>query len=685
MKRITVFVGFVKVVKQMLISEMFELIKSDKNKEQVLEARRCLEAGDKAGYERIKKNMEAYTPSGEFLGGRNMNCQVGYSQVVGLDLDNVGAGKVAELKKRAADCVYTLAAYISPSGRGLKIFVQVDSNAEHHKLAFKKLSDFYGALLAVTVDSSGSDVTRLCFEGWDPDLYYNEVATIFPVELAQPAMNESPVLENDIELIFAECVRQVSKSHAFVMGQRNTFVFLVAFHMHRHGVDREETLELLQREHYCYDMPEVRRTVDSAYKYQLEVPKHPSWRCPENLPDTGDDPQRYDKVEAFLNGTIDRRFNVVTNRLEIRDFNSDDEFSEITDYEENSIWVKLKHAGLKISIAMLHSLLNSDFSPRYNPFYDYFSGLAEWDRSTDHIAALAGTVHTSDGAFWELCLRKWITAMVASLLDDDVVNHTVIVFTGAQGIGKTTWLLNLVPVQLKKYQFSGVINPSSKDTLINFTECIHVNLDEMETLTQAEQGALKELITKGNMRFRRPYGHYTDTLIRRASLTGSVNTSQFLNDTSGNRRFICIEVKDIDYMQRVEMDRVFAQALVLYKSGFQYWFDRSEIVQLMAHNDEFVFSPVMDELLLVYFEKVPESERFTREQLLTERNIYILTATEITTRIAEKAHIAINNSAAISLGKALKKNGFVRFKRNQVYVYLVRERGEKKGIGRRRE
>ena len=40
--------------------------------------------------------------------------------------------------------------------------------------------------------------------------------------------------------------------------------------------------------------------------------------------------------------------------------------------------------------------------------------------------------------------RKWIVALVAGLLIDKVVNHTVIVFSGKQGVGKTTWILNIV-------------------------------------------------------------------------------------------------------------------------------------------------------------------------------------------------------------------------------------------------
>ena len=62
--------------------------------------------------------------------------------------------------------------------------------------------------------------------------------------------------------------------------------------------------------------------------------------------------------------------------------------------------------------------------------------------------------------------------MVGCVLDDKVINHKVIVFSGKQGLGKTTWVEKLVPKQLKEYLFSGTINPNNKDTLVQLSECI---------------------------------------------------------------------------------------------------------------------------------------------------------------------------------------------------------------------
>ena len=39
--------------------------------------------------------------------------------------------------------------------------------------------------------------------------------------------------------------------------------------------------------------------------------------------------------------------------------------------------------------------------------------------------------------------------MVACVLDEKQVNQTVIVFSGKQGLGKTTWMEKLMPKQLK--------------------------------------------------------------------------------------------------------------------------------------------------------------------------------------------------------------------------------------------
>ena len=52
---------------------------------------------------------------------------------------------------------------------------------------------------------------------------------------------------------------------------------------------------------------------------------------------------------------------------------------------------------------------------------------------------------------------------------------------------------------------------------------------------------------------------------------------QFLNDLTGNRRFLCFEVEHINTQHGIPLDQLFAQLLSLYERGFQYWFNEEEI------------------------------------------------------------------------------------------------------------
>src|SRR5690606_13907718 len=286
----------------------------------------------------------------------------------------------------------------------------------------------------------------------------------------------------------------------------------------------------------------------------------------------------------------------------------------------------------------------SDYVEQFDPFKDYFSTLPEINQEVDYITELANTITTNNQELWLECFKKWFVAMVACVTNEKVVNQTVIVFSGKQGIGKTTWIEKLLPKPLKDYLFSGTINPNNKDTLIHLAECMLINLDELENLNKTEIGSLKEIITKSHIRMRKAYGHNNETLPRRASFAGSVNTAQFLNDTTGSRRFLCFEVEHIEYHHNVNLDNCYKQALHLIDEGFRYWFNNEEIKNINQNNEQYQIKSPEEELLLTWFEK---ADRETANAFLN--------ATQIATRLAYFGNININNSTVIQLGKALKK------------------------------
>jgi predicted P-loop ATPase len=365
-------------------------------------------------------------------------------------------------------------------------------------------------------------------------------------------------------------------------------------------------------------------------------------------------------IENYLRQHYQFRYNEVTSRIEFKPTAAAN-FELMSDYRLNSIYRDLKLNRIKTSVSELKAIINSDFVPIFNPFKDYFENLPQWDGQTDYIADLAATVSTTNDELWAKCLKKWLVAMVGSAIQEDIVNHTVVVFSGPQGIGKSTWILNLVPSQLKHYVFSGAVNPSAKDTLVQISECILINMDELETMSKAQIGELKEMVTKAAVRIRRAYGFHVENMPRRASFSGSVNDKEFLNDATGSRRFLSFEVTRIQYNHGIIMDQVFSQAYALFQSDFRFWFDGTEIQEITANNEQFQSVPFEEELLLTHYEPVAKEDA-----------TLFLSTTDIASNLAEYRKFSITASTKLNLGRALHKHKFVRVKKKGRYVFAVK-------------
>lgn len=357
------------------------------------------------------------------------------------------------------------------------------------------------------------------------------------------------------------------------------------------------------------------------------------------------------ELENYLSKHYDFLYNEITCRVEFRK-KEEKEYKKLTEIELNTIKRKLLNANIPFDQTRLQLTLNSDFSKIYNPFLDYMNSLPEYStNSEDYIAQLANTVKTDNQELFERVLKKWLVALVGSLIDDEVINHCVLIMTGEQGVGKTTWQNNLIPKQLRNYIYTGAINPNDKDSNLQISENILINLDELGVLKGNRLNALKELITKKFIKVRRAYGYQAENYTRRASFCGSANEKMFLTDTTGNRRFLCFNVTDIDIHHEVNMDMVFAQALHLFKNGFKFYFDKADIEEINAYAENFRILSMEEEALIAYY-KPSKIEDATA----------LMTSTEIHAKIAKSSGLPNSNASIQRLGKALTKNAFERKK-----------------------
>jgi hypothetical protein len=659
-------------------------IRTGKYKPGIIYLRKSLSENKTEAYNKAKKSLPAFTPSGKFIGGRKLEFLADYSSCIILDIDKLTASKLQNAKNLAAQSEFTYACFISPSGNGLKILVKITSDKANHKEAFLLVQAHYESNLKLEIDKSGKDVTRLCFYSWDENLYLNENASVFATEIKEAVIanevkqsqtnNQQPTTDNR-EAIYNHCVNFTEKKVQFVNGSRNVFVHQLACNLNRKGVALQEALGYILTD-FGYDEKEVTQAVNSAYgnlhefgtneKSKIVIPRNEGTHQPTTKFDDDDDedkpkPTQIDRLELFLSTRYVFRHNMVSGKLEFQYFGKK-KWNVMNDFIENSMLRECLKGRIKTNLSSLRNLLYSDFCVLFNPFEDYFFNLPTYDENTDYISELANTITTTKQELWQQCFKKWLVAMVGCVLDDKVINHTVIVFSGKQGLGKTTWVEKLVPKQLKEYLFSGTINPNNKDTLVQLAECMLINLDELENLNRSEIGSLKEIITKTQIRMRKAYGHNNETMPRRASFAGSVNTAQFLNDSTGSRRFLCFELEGIKYQHDVDINMAFSQALFLFKSGFRFWFDQEEIKSITENNEQYQLHSPEEELLLTWFEPCPKEEA-----------TLFLNASQIAAKLADRTKLNLNDATINKLGKALKKHNFIKISKKTGYVYAVKE------------
>jgi hypothetical protein len=681
---VTIFKNFNEVVEHKSIPVILDEIRTGKYKPGIIYLRKSLAENKTEAYNKAKKSLPAFTPSGKFVGGRKMEFLADYSSCIILDIDKLTASELQNAKNLAAQSEFTYACFISPSGNGLKILVKINSDKANHKEAFLLVQAHYESILKLEIDKSGKDVTRLCFYSWDENLYLNENASTFHTELVSvsaqtviPSVVEGTQqpTTNNSEAIYNHCVNFTEKKVQFVNGSRNVFVHQLACNLNRKGVTLNDALGYILTD-FGYDEKEVTQAVNSAYgnlhefgmNETFQKPKKPSTNNKQPSTNSEDDededkpkPTQIDRLEMFLSTRYVFRHNMVSGKLEFQYFGKK-KWNVMNDFIENSMLRECLKGRIKTNLSSLRNLLYSDFCVLFNPFEDYFFNLPTYDENTDYITELANTITTTKQDLWQQCFKKWLVAMVGCVLDDKVINHTVIVFSGKQGLGKTTWVEKLVPKPLKEYLFSGTINPNNKDTLVQLAECMLINLDELENLNRSEIGSLKEIITKTQIRMRKAYGHNNETMPRRASFAGSVNTAQFLNDSTGSRRFLCFELEGIKYQHNVDINMAFSQALFLFKSGFRFWFDQEEIISITENNEQYQLHSPEEELLLTWFSPCERNKA----------NIF-LNASQIAAKLAEKAKINITDGTINKLGKALKKHNFIRLKKNGIAVYALIE------------
>ena len=315
------------------------------------------------------------------------------------------------------------------------------------------------------------------------------------------------------------------------------------------------------------------------------------------------------------------------------EFRGKERWRNLTDKDINTMVCQcVMETAVNISVTEMWTALKSDMVPAVHPLREYINALPRYTPDQpDWIDWVAQQVRTlpnppfkggdkglpheggdGEGLLWRKCFKKWFVAMVASWMKDEVVNHTVLVLVGRQGIFKTTWLDNLIPPELRAYSsklpLSGQI---SKDDRLRLCENGLLNIDELDAICGREMNIVKSLLTSTDVNERAAYGRLKERRVRLASFCASTNKREFLTDVTGNRRWLPFEVESIQnpFHTIIPYELLYAQAKALVEEGyFAYWFDMEEMEVLEAHNEEFRAQENEEQLLPILFDVPAEGK-----------------------------------------------------------------------------
>lgn len=663
MIKVTVFARFRTCMGDVDLIDILSDIRNGKYAASVNRIRVYMDKENSEAADQLKKGLPAVTISATYRGKRLAECMTAYNPLIILDFDKQKKADLPRLLGLVREAAYTVACWVSPRGHGLKVIVYpavgLDLTPQNHLAVYNLVKDWYGRLLGVEADTSGSDVGRLCLVSYDPQLYLSP--RFEPWLKGEGALPDDlppikAITGKDVMQLISSARKRTTRKFAYTEGNRNNFVHLFAANCNRLGVVKEEVLKYACKNFADLPAEECLQAVGSAYTHAEE---HDTVKRTSRS-------SRGDgfvvQIQEFLAANFKLRRNIVRRIVEYRSLTKHDAFQQVTDYWENSVWCALQKAGVFCRVSDLRAVIQSDFSPEYNPFQSYFENLPAWDGETDPIGQLAATVDTTCPEYWVKCLKKWLVAVVACAINERKANHTVLLLSGAQGLGKTTWLRNLVPPVLRNYVYSGNLDPTAKDSSLLMSDCFLIILDELSGQSRVELNQLKALITKDSILERRPYARNAETFVRRASFAATVNDSQILTDRTGSRRFLCFETLRIDYTSGIDHAAIYAQALGLYKQGFRYWFADKDITEINENNEPFQQSSPEAELLFTYFRKPVRFE------------VYILLSTsEIMAKIAERTRYSVTTMSVNQLGKVLKSAGFESQKRHGKRLFAVIE------------
>jgi len=244
------------------IDEVLSEIKNGSNKSKI-DRIRSIKKKDKRNIEKSK--LKSICFSGEFSYRSAKNC-IKHSGFACLDFDDVVDAE--NLRNELKQNEYIYAAFISPSGNGVKAIVKIPPEINNHKKYYEALCETFDTEL----DTKTKDISRVCYESYDPNLFINHNSKVWSLkkEYTEVTINNNYpdyFKISDTNKKVDVILKWFNKKFTLNAGERNNNLFKLACGLNKAGLEKNEALGLFNNFYSAgLKESELNSIINSAYK-----------------------------------------------------------------------------------------------------------------------------------------------------------------------------------------------------------------------------------------------------------------------------------------------------------------------------------------------------------------------------------------------------------------------------------
>ena len=195
--------------------------------------------------------------------------------------------------------------------------------------------------------------------------------------------------------------------------------------------------------------------------------------------------------------------------------------------------------GLKSRQDFADALKNVSMRNKFHPVRELLDSLT-WD-GKEHIRSLLPEyLGAEDSDYTYQVMRLWMLGAVSRVYKPGSKFDYTIILQGSQGIGKSTFLKLMA---LDDLWFNDSLDSLDSDKAVqSLTGSWIIELAELKSLARTAGGveSVKRFLTATQDKYRIPYERRADTFYRQCVFAGTTNKDDFLQDETGNRRFLII-------------------------------------------------------------------------------------------------------------------------------------------------